>query len=230
MCSHYQSYKEPRQFKQAFGVAPPAGAKHDVWPCYSAGLVRRHPHAGVGDAAVPAREALLGLFGLVPHWATDGKIGRQTYNARSETVHEKPSFRDAWAKAQHCIVPAEAIYEPDWRSGKAQATRIARADGQPLGIAGLWAAWRAPTGELVHSFTMLTLNADAHPLMRQFHRPTDEKRMVAILPEAHYADWLNAPAQHSRDWLQLYPAELLEATVAQAGAGRVASEAAGGLF
>jgi putative SOS response-associated peptidase YedK len=230
MCSHYESVKNPRQYQQVFGVAPPAGAKADVWPCYPSSLVRRHPHADVGDAAVPAREALLGLFGLVPHWATDGKIGRQTYNARSETVHEKPSFRDAWAKAQHCIVPAEAIYEPDWRSGKAQATRIARADGQPLGIAGLWAAWRAPTGELVHSFTRLTLNADAHPLMRQFHRPTDEKRMVAILPEAHYADWLNAPAQHSRDWLQLYPAELLEATVAQTGAGRVASEVAGGLF
>ncbi|MGA8516341.1 MAG: SOS response-associated peptidase, partial [Burkholderiaceae bacterium] len=166
----------------------------------------------------------------IPHWATDGKMGRRTYNARSETVHEKPSFRDAWAKAQHCIVPAAAIYEPDWRSGKAQATRIARADGQPMGIAGLWAAWRAPSGELVHSFTMLTLNADAHPLMRQFHRPTDEKRMVAILPEAHYADWLNASAQHSRDWLQLYPAELLAATPAHAAAGGVASNVAGGLF
>ena len=67
----------------------------------------------------------------------------------------------------------------------------------------------SPSGELVHSFTMLTLNADAHPLMRQFHRSPDERRMVAILPKAHYADWLNAPAQHSRDWVQLYPAELL---------------------
>ncbi len=227
MCSHYESVRDPVQYKQSLGVALPAGAKDDVWPCYSASLVRRHPHADVGDESVPAREALLGLFGLVPHWATDGKIGRQTYNARSETVHEKPSFRDAWAKAQHCIVPAAAIYEPDWRSGKTQATRIARADGQPLGIAGLWAAWRAPSGELVHSFTLLTLNADAHPLMRQFHRPTDEKRMVAILPEAHYADWLNAPAQHCRDLLQLYPAQLLAATPAHAAAGGVTNEMVG---
>jgi putative SOS response-associated peptidase YedK len=230
MCSHYQSVKDPIQYKQALGVAPPQGTKLDVWPCYPGSLVRRHPHAGEGDEAVPAHEALLGLFGLVPHWAKDGKIGRQTYNARSETVHEKPSFRDAWAKAQHCIVPAAAIYEPDWRSGKAQGTRIERADGKPLGIAGLWASWRGPTGELVHSFTMLTLNADTHPLMRQFHRPADEKRMVAILPEAHYADWLSAPAQHSRDLLQLYPAQLLEASPVHAAAKAQAVVPPTGLF
>ncbi|EGH18803.1 hypothetical protein Pgy4_38171, partial [Pseudomonas savastanoi pv. glycinea str. race 4] len=49
---------------------------------------------------------------------------------------EKPSFRHAWRHAQHCIIPEVAIYEPDWRSGKAVATRIARADGELLGIAG----------------------------------------------------------------------------------------------
>lgn len=57
----------------------------------SAGL-GLEPH--VGDEAVPEREALPGLFGLIPHWATDTKIGRQTFNARSETVASKPSFRD----------------------------------------------------------------------------------------------------------------------------------------
>lgn len=104
------------------------------------------------------------------------------------------------------------------------------ANGQPMGIAGLWATWRAPTGELVHSSTMLTLNADAHPLMRQFHRPTDEKRMVAILPESHYTDWLNAPVQHSPELLRLYPADLLAATPAHTVVGGVAGEVAGGFF
>ena len=73
---------------------------------------------------MPSREALVGRFGLIPHWSKDDKISRHTYNARAETVMEKPSFRDAWQKAQDCIISAQAIYEADWRIGKAIATRI----------------------------------------------------------------------------------------------------------
>ena len=126
---------------------------------------------------------LVGSFGLIPHWAKDTTISRNTYNSRSETVHEKPSYRDAWRLARHCIIPAEAIYEPDWRSGRAVPTRISRADGKPMGIAGLWSVWKNPGGETTYSYTMLTINADQHPFMRQFHKPDDEKRSVVILQE-----------------------------------------------
>ena len=86
MCSHYQAPPKPEIYSQAFGVAPPADlGKHDVWPGYLAGFIRRHPHADVGDEAVQDREALTGQFGLIPHWAVDATIGRRTYNARSET-------------------------------------------------------------------------------------------------------------------------------------------------
>jgi hypothetical protein len=87
---------------------------------------------------------------------------------------------------------AEAVYEPDWRTGKAIGTRVEHVSGDPLGIAGLWSSWKNPKNGWVHSFTMLTLNADAHPLMNPFHKPTDEKRMVAILPPQHYQAWLDA--------------------------------------
>uniref|UniRef100_UPI003752E0FA SOS response-associated peptidase n=1 Tax=Undibacterium sp. TaxID=1914977 RepID=UPI003752E0FA len=148
-------------------------------------------------------------FGLVPHWAKEATFGRRTYNARSETVHEKPTFRDAWRKGQHCIVPAAAIYEPDWRSGKANATRIQRTDGKPMGIAGLWADCTLPSGEKINSFTMLTLNADDHPFMRNFHKPDDEKRIVAILPEDSYDDWLQAKPHNRMDFIKQYPADQL---------------------
>jgi putative SOS response-associated peptidase YedK len=46
----------------------------------------------------------------VPHWATDLKICRSTFNARSKTVATKSSFREGWKRAQHCIIPAQAIY------------------------------------------------------------------------------------------------------------------------
>ena len=119
----------------------------------------------------------------------------------------KPSFREAWKRAQHCIIPAQAIYEPDWRSGKAIPTRLEWSDGRPMGIAGLWSAWKSPQGEWVHSYTMLTTNADTHPLMNQFHKPTDEKRMVVVLPESVYDEWLVATAERSEQFLVPFAAE-----------------------
>ncbi|WP_066707429.1 SOS response-associated peptidase [Curvibacter delicatus] len=213
MCSHYQAPANPNIYKSAFDVEPPSNlGRQDVWPSYSAGFIRRHPHTEVGDDAVPDREALTGLFGMVPHWAKDTNGSKYTYNARSETVAEKPSFRDAWRKAQHCIIPADAFFEPDWSSGRAVPTMIQRVDGQPMGIAGLWSSWKAGDGQTVYSFTMLTINADQHPLLKTLHKPTDEKRMVVILPQERYGDWLAASAQDSGDFLQPYPADLLNAS------------------
>ena len=210
MCAHYHAVTDPALLRNYFGVEAPSGAaKADVWPGYSSIFIRRHPYAEVGDEAVPKHEAEVGRFGLIPHWSKDDKISRHTYNARSETVMEKPSFRDAWRKAQHCIIPAAAIYEPDWRSGRAVATRIENSEGHPIGIAGLWTTWRSPEREIVSSFTMLTINADDHPFMRNFHRPEDEKRMVVILSPDDFDDWLTAKPEESFHFLQPYPADLL---------------------
>lgn len=188
-----------------------ANLKADVFPGYPAPFIRRPPERDSGDDAVPDREGLVGLFGLLPHWAKDEKLSRNTYNARSETVDIKPAFRDAWKRAQHCVVPAEAFWEPDWRSGKNVWTRIHRADGKPLGIAGLWSHWRSQAGEAVHSFTMLTINADTHPVMRQYHRPGDEKRMIVILREEDYDAWLDAPADRSMEFMRQCPPDALVA-------------------
>lgn len=213
MCSHYQAIKERERFFRLFGVYPPdADTRPDMWPGYTGVMLRRPSESDAGDEAVPPLEAVTGLFGLLPHWAKDAKLARNTFNARSETVHEKPSFRDAWRRNQHCIIPAEAIYEPDWRSGKAVATRIARADGLPMAIAGLWSCWRSPEGQTVSSFTMLTINADEHPLMRNMHKPNEDKRMVVILPRAAQQAWLDAPAHQSMALLQPFPADQLVAT------------------
>jgi putative SOS response-associated peptidase YedK len=80
-----------------------------------------------------------------------------------------------------------------------------------MGIAGLWSVWRNAQGVITHSYTMLTINADEHPVMRQFHKPEDEKRMVVVLEEDQYDAWLRAPAAESREFLRQYPAENLVA-------------------
>ena len=211
MCAHYDTPTSSRLIEH-FGLDDlPPGLKESLWPGYHGPFLRKHEFADVGDEAVPFRELLFGSFGLIPHWSKDATIARRTYNARSETVHEKPSYRDSWKLARHCIIPAEAIFEPDWRTGKAVATRITRADGKPMGIAGLWSAWKAPTGDMIHSYTMLTINADDHSFMRQYHKPEDEKRMVVILNETDYDAWLQAPATDSRGFLRQFPADNLVA-------------------
>ena len=203
MCSRYEA-PTAAQMLDLFGVAPKEPTKTELWPGYRGPFIRSAPS---GDGL----EAHACVFGLLPFWSKDAKLARNTFNARSETVATKPSFRDAWKHSRHCIIPATAIYEPDWRSGKAVPTRISRADGGLLGIAGLWEHWRSPEGEEVLSYTMLTINADDHPLMRNYHRPTDEKRMVVVLPPEAFLPWLSAPPEQSSAFLRPIPATELTA-------------------
>lgn len=209
-----------------FGTALPAqpGAGHElprasneVFPGGFAPIIRATTHGLTSgqiqtDLDPPGHEATWAMFGLLPHWAKDTKLSRSTYNARTETVDAKPSFKDAWATNRHCIIPAEAITEPDYTSGRAVPTRIACADGLPMGIAGLWSRWIGPEGHAIDSFTMLTINADQHPLMNRFHKLGEEKRMVVILPRGRWKDWLLAmPERMSgsqrQGLLWAYPAE-----------------------
>ncbi len=209
MCAHYEAVTKPERLQEVFKVAMPAGAVADVWPAYAGVFIRRPKEAQASSEVAPWREAMVGSFGLIPHWAKDQSIAKRTYNARSETVATKPSYRDAWRLGRRCIIPAEAIYEPDWRSGRAVPTRIARSDGRPMGVAGIWTGWKAPDGEIVRSMSMLTVNADDHALMRHFHRPNDEKRMVVILDEADYEDWLSPDSSSAHGLIRQFDAERL---------------------
>jgi putative SOS response-associated peptidase YedK len=210
MCARYDSVLNASRLQQFFKVRGlrDFAQKPEVFPGLSAPFIRRPREYGSGDEAVPQREVLVGRFGLLPHWAKDEKLCKSTYNARSETVATKPAFRDAWKRAQHCIIPVEAFWEPDWRSGRCVWTRIGRPDSAPLGIAGLWSWWPAPgSDEEVHSFTMVTINADDHPFMRNFHRPEDEKRMIVVLRAEDHDAWLDAPADKSMDFMRQCPPE-----------------------
>ena len=93
MCAHFDPVIQPQRLSTFFGVHDlPLNLKPSLWPGYHGPFVRRHEFAEVGDAAVPLREGLVGSFGLIPHWSKDELIARRTYNARAETVHEKPTY------------------------------------------------------------------------------------------------------------------------------------------
>jgi putative SOS response-associated peptidase YedK len=150
----------------------------EIWP------MGRGPIIHAGGATV-------GHFGLVPFWAKAGlKFGRHTYNARSETMAEKPSFRDAWKRGQRCLIPAVWFCEPNWETGKAVRWRIHDEHGEPLALAGLWTPWRDAEGGVHPTYTMVTVNADEHALMQRFHRPGEEKRSVVVLRGEEREQWL----------------------------------------
>lgn len=216
MCSHYTALKKQAQLEKYFRARGiPLPPKSDMWPRYAGPFIRRPPEHDAGDEAVPEREAVVGRWGLISAMTkADGldKAGKlSTFNARSETAAKSFTFGNAWRRGQKCIVPAEAIFEPDWRSGKAVATRFSRADGAPLGIAGLWDRYRDAAGQWQESYTMLTINADQDPLFKHYHQAGKEKRMVVILPEGAYEDWLTAPVADTREFLVPYPADRLVA-------------------
>jgi Uncharacterized conserved protein len=142
------------------------------------------------------------VFGLLPHWAPDLTFARRTYNARSETVATKPSYRRAWARRQFGLAPVQAFFEPNYESGRAVRWRIQRADEAPFALACIWDRWQRPNGEVLESLSLLTVNADRSDLMRRFHRPEDEKRSVVVVPRASAQDWLEAADDATaRAWL-----------------------------
>jgi hypothetical protein len=132
--------------------------------------------------------------------------------AESEGLGDNPT-----EEGQRCIVPVMAFIEEDWRSGKAVPTRIARVDGKPMGIAGLWERWTGADGEVITSFCLLTLNANTHALISRYQQPGNEKRMPAILNEGGFDAWLGARPEKAREFVRAYPANWLLANPVQKG-------------
>ena len=187
--------------------------------------------AGTGTAlekakpVVPKQRVLTpGQWGLVPSWvksASDAKLrSPKLVYARSETVTTSKNFRDAWLNGQRCIVPMQAFFEDDWRTGKAVPTRIARVDRQPMGMAGLWALWTGPEGDTLLSYTVLTVNANNHALMSRYQHAGNDKHMPVLLNEGAFDAWLNVRVEKAKEFMRQYPANWLAANPVEGKAGR----------
>ena len=213
MCTNYTPTARVRLKAMQLGVEhlPVSEWPPEIFPGYEAPII-------VGDGLAGAR-CLLARFGLVPRWSKDARhateISRGTYNACSETVAIKPSYRGPWRESRFALAPMENFYEPCWETGQAVRWAVSRADGNPFAVAALWEQWTDPaSGEIVHSFSLLTVNADGHPVMGRLHRPGDEKRMPVIVDPAHYGDWLHAQPEDAMAWMQATPAEVLQGSAA----------------
>jgi len=185
MCGRYELHTHPAALALAFGLAhPPAlAARYNIAPMQNVPIVR---HNAAGE-----RELVQVRWGFVPRWAKDPAIGARMINARAETIHERPAFRNAFQR-HRCLVPADGFYE--WRRGPAgkQPMLIHGADDRPFGMAGLYERWLSPEGEVLDTCTIVTTEANA--LLRPIH-----DRMPVIVPPEHYARWLDAAADDVAD-------------------------------
>ena len=219
MCTRYVS-PEAAAIERAWHLGrhnPWRGDQREVFPTYEAPFIRADR-----DAAEPQRELVVGQWSLIPWFAKERKLKFPTSNARSEELAAKASYKHPWARGQRCIIPVVCFYEPNWESGKHIAWRFKRADRGLWGLAGLWNAWTdRGTGEIIESFTMLTLNADAHSLMNRMHRPDpkrpphlQDKRSVVSVELEDVDAWLFGTPAEAQALLRLAPLEAFDAAPA----------------
>jgi hypothetical protein len=191
MCTKYLS-PDDRALERHFQVVSSGG-----WP--GAAMYPRAPGVFLRPERHAAQLAcVVGRWGLIPAFARDPNVRFATYNARFEELLDKPSYRQPWLRGQRCLIPALSFDEPCWETGRNVWWRFSRRDGTPWALAGLWNAWLdRGSGEVIESYTMLTVNADDHPVMRRMHKPdpayppdAQDKRSVVAIARDDYERWL----------------------------------------
>lgn len=177
MCGRYALNATSQQLMDHFQLVKSIDfpARFNIAPTSMVPVIRQSPEG--------ERVAGLLKWGLVPNWSQDSTMGAKLNNARAETVAEKPSFRDAFMR-RRCLVPATGFYE--WKTdGKAkQPYFIHYKSGELMAMAGLWESWRAPSGEILRTFCVITTRPNS--VMEPIH-----DRMPVLIHPGNFAAWLD---------------------------------------
>ena len=185
MCGRVALFTPPARLARLLDAALAAGIEPEGYPSWNVGPQQRL-------FAVTQRAAIRTLdryrWGLLPSWAKDPSIANRLFNARGETVAEKPSFRSAFAK-RPCVIPVDGFYEWDHRAGRAkQPYYFTRVDGQPLLLAGLHEQWRDPNAgddaPVLATCTIITTTPNED--LEEIH-----DRMPVVLEHSSVPQWLD---------------------------------------
>jgi len=198
MCGRLVIYSPPERYAELFGVNP----AYKLNPSYNIPPTTSIPACRVNTKG--ERELMLMRWGLVPRWSKGPDSHFSMFNARAETVHEKPAYRSAFKK-QRCLIPADGFYEWTQANGK-QPYFIHRRDNDPLVFAGLWEHWQDKEDNAIDSCTIIV--TEANSLMQPVH-----DRMPVILNPEQFNAWLDPEYQAGddlRDMLKPYTAGDLE--------------------
>lgn len=213
MCNVYGPAGPP-MVTERFDIVFPVGA-----PMYKPGI-------GPWDLGPFLRAKNGKIEAVVGQWALIGdedqkanSAPRMTNNARYEELEQKKTFRGLWERGQRCLIPATWYQEPCWETGKNVWWHFRRRDGDLWGLAGLYNDWTDPvTGEIVHSYTMLTLNCDGHPLLARMHKPDpkrpadrQDKRCIVPIEAKDWETWLLGSATSAARLMRVPDAEIYDA-------------------
>jgi len=208
MCGRYLIISNPDEFRRLFGYPdqPNFPPRYNVAPTQPVPIVRMQEGQ---------RRFALVRWGLMPPWVKDPKAFTLLINARGESAHEKPSFRNAM-KRRRCLIPADGFYE--WKGRQPYVVR--RKDGRPLAFAGVWETWIGPNGEEMETAAIVTVEASA--LLQQVHH-----RMPVMLSEESYAAWLdcdNVRAEEALAAVRVLPDDALQTYPVSPAINRVVND------
>ena len=178
MCGRFSQQRPASELAEIFAAEPlvdDPGPRFNVAPTDDALVVVQREE----------RRAITAYrWGLIPHWADAAKVGSRMFNARAETLTASPAFRDAFRR-KRCLVPVDGFYEWQREGARRQPFAIARQDGRPLALAGLWSGWRDPAADrVVRTFTIIT--SAPNDQMAGLH-----DRMPVIVPQDAWERWLD---------------------------------------
>jgi putative SOS response-associated peptidase YedK len=179
MCGRYRLSRRKEIIEEQFDTISwddDWNPRYNIAPTQPVPVIRQHPKE-------PRRDLSLMRWGLIPSWAKDASGAARMINARSETAHTLPAFREAM-KLRRCLVPADGFYEWQRRGSAKQPFCFEVGDGGLFAFAGLWERWRDPIGQWVKSFAILTTTPNA--VTSAIH-----DRMPVILDPASYDLWLD---------------------------------------
>ncbi len=213
MCGRYAITTPPDAMRDLFGYPelPNFPPRWNIAPTQPVPIVRSR---GQG-----IRQFALVRWGLVPDWARE--VGpKPLFNARGETVAEKPAFRSAF-KRRRCLVPADGFYE--WKADAVQPKQpylIRRCDRSPMAFAGIWEHWQSAEGSELESCSIITTCANA--TLAPLH-----SRMPVVLDQADWETWLDTSETltgNAQDLLVPAPDDLLDAVPVSRRVNSVAND------
>jgi putative SOS response-associated peptidase YedK len=216
MCGRYRLTAKERWLSEIFNLDPEDvdwAARWNVAPTQEVATIRQ-------DRKEPKRKFVLMRWGLIPNWAKDASSSAKAINAMSETVAEKPLFREA-IRIRRCLIPADGFYE--WKQigpKRKQPYNIGMADDSLFAFAGLWDRWKGPAGKVIESCTILTTEANA--LLKDIH-----DRMPVIVRPDDYDLWLDPGVTDPKQLVELvkpFDARLMKKYPISTAVNRVENE------
>ncbi len=180
MCGRYTLTKSGKTIQSHFAFMVEDIAhkqRYNIAPTQTAPVVMLHENK---------RECLLMRWGLVPSWAKDEKFGSRMINARSETIREKPSFKESF-KTKRCLVPADGFIEWENIDGGKQPHYITLQNNELFAFAGIWSEWKKE-GVLLSTFSIITTHCNS--LVQPIH-----PRMPVILSHEDHDTWLDTSSE-----------------------------------